>query len=85
MALKSLRALATAIADVQKEAGDSAEYKTLLSSLETVSKELGDGVETEPKRDSENDEYSFAAAERRHVARNAEVATDGGAAGGESK
>jgi hypothetical protein len=91
MALKSLTALAQAVADVKKEAGDSAEYKSLLESLNSLSEKLGD-AEAKPgdKRDSADDDYSFEAAEKRHVARNAEIRDGGqaesaGAQGGESK
>lgn len=84
MSLKSLPALAEAIAAVKKEAGDSAEHKQLLESLSSLSKELG-SAEAKPgdKRDSADDDYSFEAAEKRHVARNAEAAAEGaGAASG---
>lgn len=84
---KSLRALAKAIADVKKEVGDSAEHKQLLSSLEAVTKELGDDVAADASkaRDNDDDDYSFDTAERRHRARNAErSADDASDAGGEA-
>jgi hypothetical protein len=87
MALKSLSALARAIADVKKEAGDSAEYKQLLESLDGISKELGEAAPGEPERDSDDDDHSFEVAEKRHVERNAErraAATSEAPAGGES-
>ena len=86
MALKSLRALATAIADVKKEAGDSAEHKELLSCLAAVSKELGSDAADAPKdRDSDDDEYSFAAAEKRHIKRNSKRSADDTSGAGDAK
>jgi hypothetical protein len=82
MALKSLSALAKAIDAVKKEAGDFAEHKPLLDALSGVTKHLG---ETEPdkSRNSDDDDYSFEAAEKRHVQRSAEI-RDGGKADSES-
>jgi hypothetical protein len=81
MALKSLSALAKAIDAVKKEAGDFAEHKPLLDALSGVTKHLG---ETEPdKSRDDDDDYSFEAAEKRHVQRSAEI-RDGGKADSES-
>ena len=88
MALKSLRALAQAIADVKKEAGDSADHKSLLDALAGVTKVIDNDAESgssKDDRDSEDDDYSFATAERRHVARNAERSGDDTSGAGDAK
>lgn len=84
MALKSLSALAKAIDAVKKEAGDFAEHKPLLDALSGVSKQIG-GSEDSPKdsRDSADDDYSFATAEKRHRERSADT-REGGQAAAES-
>jgi hypothetical protein len=87
MALRSLSALAKAIDAVKQEAGNFEEYKPLLDALAGVSKQIsGDKAESDPgdaERDSDEDEYSFQAAEKRHRQRTAE-AVDAKAGGDKS-
>lgn len=88
MALRTLSALAKAIDAVKKEAGDSEDHKALVEALSGVSKHI-DAAPAKSSRDSEDDDYSFETAEKRHVQRSAEI-RDGGKAdasaqGGEAK
>jgi hypothetical protein len=90
MALRSLSALARAIRDVKQEAGNNDEHKALVEALDRVHQQIGgapDAGKSKSERDSEDDDYSFDAAEKRHVAINKEqrALAASAANGGEAK